>query len=69
MAIRKSRPSTQRQQEAVRFCEEILDIKFNGDINNFLSCSQFLEIYLEDAKRVYQELKCEYEAAMMELWD
>ena len=27
--------TTKRQRDAVRYCENMLDIKFNGDINNF----------------------------------
>lgn len=69
MAIRKSRPSTQGQKDAVILCEEMLGIEFTGNIDNFIECSNFLNKYLDDAKAVYTELKCEYEAAMMELWD
>lgn len=42
--------TTKRQRAAVRYCENILDIKFNGDINNFNQVSKFLDYYLESAK-------------------
>ena len=42
--------TTKRQRAAVRYCESILDIKFNGDINNFNQVSSFLNEYLECAK-------------------
>lgn len=42
--------TTKRQRAAVRYCENMLDIKFNGDINNFNQVSKFLDYYLEEAK-------------------
>lgn len=42
--------TTKRQKDAVRYCENMLDIKFNGDINNFNQVSSFLNQYLEEAK-------------------
>lgn len=42
--------TTKRQRAAVRYCENMLDIKFNGDINNFNQVSSFLNQYLEEAK-------------------
>ena len=42
--------TTKRQRAAVRYCENMLDIKFNGDINNFNQVSEFLDYYLESAK-------------------
>lgn len=42
--------TTKRQRDAVRYCENMLDIKFNGDINNFNQVSSFLNQYLEEAK-------------------
>lgn len=42
--------TTKRQRAAVRYCESMLDIKFNGDINNFNQVSSFLNQYLEEAK-------------------
>ena len=42
--------TTKRQRAEVRYCENMLDIKFNGDINNFNQVSSFLNQYLEEAK-------------------
>ena len=58
--------STDRQKAAVRFCEQWLYCKFEGDINNFYEVSDFLSDYLELAKDQYEEARCEYEAY---LWD
>ena len=58
--------TTNKQKAAVHFCEQWLDVTFNGDINNFQQVSNFLSIYLEEAKLLYNEIKCEYEAY---LWD
>ena len=54
--------STPRQQSAVKWVEHILGIRFTGNINSGLSCSEFLSQYLEQAKQFYLELKSEYEA-------
>lgn len=61
LIVRTSTPSTLRQIAAVHFCESILNIQFTGDINNKVQCSNFLSIYLADAKQLYVELSCEYE--------
>lgn len=53
--------STRKQQAAVRFCECVLDISFDGNIKDFNDCNIFLGIYLNDAKMLYEEIKCEYE--------
>ena len=58
--------TTDRQKAAVHFCEQWLDVTFNGDINNFKQVSYFLSTYLDDAKQLYDEIRCEYEAS---LWD
>ena len=58
---KKSRPmTTNKQKAAVHFCEQWLDVTFNGDINNFKQVSYFLSSYLDDAKQLYD--KCEYES-------
>ena len=44
------RGSTDRQKFAVRYCEDWLNIKFIGDIDNFASCSEFLREHLDLAK-------------------
>lgn len=58
--------TTGKQKAAVHFCEQWLNITFNGDINNFQQVSYFLSAYLDDAKQLYEEVKCEYESY---LWD
>lgn len=58
--------STKKQQEAVKYCEEWLYIEFDGNIEDFNDCSQFLDIYLEEAKQTEMELRCEYKAY---IWD
>ena len=64
MRIRKS---TKKQQAAVRYCEQWLRIKFDGNINSFNDCSYFLKIYLDEAKQTEIELTCEYEAYIWEI--
>ena len=62
------RPSTERQQKAVKWCEMVLsamhgeDMKFPGDIHSFEECSNFLGKYLEDCKSFMMELECEFRA-------
>lgn len=60
---------TTRQISAVHFCEEWLHISFEGNIKDRHEVSSFLSEYLDDAKLVYDEVKCEYESYIMELWD
>ena len=52
---------TNRQIAAVHFCEEWLNISFEGDIEDRAQVSIFLKEYLDDAKRLYEEVACEYE--------
>ena len=59
--------STDRQKAAVHFCEEWLNITFEGDIENKYQVSLFLQEYLQDAKNLYDEVKCEYEAYLWKL--
>lgn len=47
--------TTKRQKEAVHFCEEWLDISFEGDINNFNQVSNFLSMYLDSAKSTFND--------------
>ena len=47
--------TTKRQKEAVHFCEEWLDISFEGDINNFNQVSNFLSMYLDSAKSYFND--------------
>ena len=58
---------TNKQKAAVHFCEEWLNITFEGDIENKYQVSLFLQEYLQDAKNLYDEVKCEYEAYLWEL--
>ena len=58
--------TTNRQRAAVHFCEQWLNITFEGNIEDKYQVSAFLEEYLQDAKDLYDELRCEYEAY---LWD
>lgn len=53
--------STAKQKSAVYFCEQFLNIPFKGNIDSSLECSHFLSEYLDIAKQMYTELKCEYE--------
>lgn len=53
--------STAKQKSAVYFCEQFLNIPFEGNIDSSLECSHFLSEYLDIAKQMYTELKCEYE--------
>lgn len=55
------RKSTKRQKAAVNFCLEVFsNLEFQGDIEDFYDCSQFLSWYLDDAKTLMQELYCEF---------
>lgn len=42
--------TTKRQKAAINFCEEVLNISFKGNIDNFNEVSEFLGTYLEQAK-------------------
>ena len=61
--------TTNRQKADVHFCEQWLNVTFNGDINNFYQVSTFLSNYLEEAKLLYDEIKCEYESYLWDLMD
>lgn len=61
--------TTNKQKAAVHFCEQWLNVTFEGDINNFKQVSYFLSIYLDDAKQLYDEIACEYEAYLWDLMD
>ena len=58
--------TTDRQKAAIHFCEQWLNITFEGNINNRFEVSIFLGEYLQEAKNLYDEIRCEYEAY---LWD
>lgn len=59
--------TTNRQKAAVRFCEQYLDVTFKGDINDFHQISKFLSIYLNTAKRVYNDITMEYQSYQWDL--
>ena len=44
---------TTKQQFAVRWTSYILGIRFTGNINSGLSCSEFLSQYLKQAKQLH----------------
>lgn len=54
--------TTARQKAAVKFCEEVLQLEFLGDINNYKQVNMFLNEFLQEAKDTFFALKCEYEA-------
>ena len=58
--------TTNRQRAAVHFCEKWLNITFEGNIEDKYQVSAFLGEYLQEAKDLYNEIRCEYEAY---LWD
>lgn len=53
---------TNKQKAAVHFCEQWLNITFEGDIEDKNQVSEFLKEYLQEAKDLYNEIKYEYEA-------
>lgn len=59
--------TTNRQKAAVHFCEQWLHITFEDDIENRSQVSAFLSKYLQEAKNLYDEVKCEYEAYLWNL--
>lgn len=58
--------TTNKQRAAVHFCEQWLNVTFESNINDFQQVSYFLSIYLDEAKSLYDEVRCEYESY---LWD
>ena len=60
---------TVRQIEELHFCEEMLDIEYVGNIEDKYEVSSFLYTYLDDAKNLYKELQCEYEAYINDIYD
>lgn len=44
------RESTDPQRWGVRFAESVLDVQFNGDLDSFDDCRDFLSKYLDQAK-------------------
>ena len=58
--------TTNKQIAAVHIREQWRSIPLEGNINLFQPVSYFLSIYLDEAKSLYNEVKCEYEAY---IWD
>ena len=63
------RKSTSRQRAALAFCEEMLNINYIGDREDFYEVSEFLTEYLDEAKSLYTELQCEFESYYNDLLD
>ena len=59
--------TTNKQKAAVQFCEQWLDITFEGNIEDKYQVSMFLSEYLQEAKDLYNEIRCEYEAYLWNL--
>lgn len=49
--------TTNRQKKAVGFCESVLNVKFEGDLNDYHQVSVFLGKYLEYAKELRDEFQ------------
>ena len=58
--------TTDKQKSDVYFCEQYLNITFDGDIKDEYQVSEFLHKYFQEAIYEYEALKCEYEVY---LWD
>lgn len=58
--IKITKRSTPRQKTAISFCEQWLDIKFCGNIEDFYDCSEFLSEYLDNAKEVASDAESSY---------
>lgn len=58
--IKITKRSTPRQKTAINFCEQWLDIKFCGNIEDFYDCSEFLSEYLDNAKEVASDAESSY---------
>ena len=59
--------TTNKQKAAIQFCEQWLDVTFEGNIEDKYQVSNFLSEYLQEAKDLYNEIRCEYEAYLWEL--
>ena len=46
---------TPKQLRAVKFCEFVLDVDYQGDLNNYKEVSNFLYNYLETAKVIMND--------------
>lgn len=52
--------TTEKQKAAVLFCEQQLNIKYTGNINNPIEVSKFLSEFLSRAKTRLKEINYEY---------
>ena len=59
--------TTNKQKADVQFCEQWLDITFEGNIEDKHQVSMFLSEYLQEAKDLYNEIRCEYESYLWKL--
>ena len=59
--------TTNKQKAAVQFCEQWLNVTFKGNIKDKHQVSIFLSEYLQEAKDLYDEIRCEYESYLWEL--
>lgn len=59
--------TTDRQKSEVHFCEEWLHISFEGNLESKEDVRLFLDTYLNEAEMLYEEVKCEYEAYLLDL--
>lgn len=48
--------TTEKQKNAVQFCEEVLGVDFAGDINSYEEVSKYLSLYLNLAKSTAREM-------------
>lgn len=53
--IKYTQCSTWKQRKAIKFIEDILNITFNGDINDVDSVSLFIYKYLNQANNIYNK--------------
>lgn len=58
--------TTKRQKAAIHFCEEWLNISFEGDIDNFNQASNFLSIHLDYAKSNFRDATESYHSFIID---
>lgn len=59
--------ATKRQRKNIEFCEQVLYVSFEGDIENEDDVEEFLDAYLEEARQTHYEIKNEYVSLCMDL--
>ena len=52
---REYKQSTEKQKRTVSYIEQKLDIKFDGNIEDFYEVSDFIGDYLDEAKSLYRD--------------